>query len=241
MLPSPRRFSFAPVLVLALAACAAAPSKPDVATSAATTQEQAGLVDVATLAPGIDLDIRYAGAHNFTGARVEGYEASKCLLLRPAAEALAKVEAALESQGLRLRVFDCYRPVRAVQAFMRWIDAPDDPRSKAEFYPSLAKSELRGDYIAPVSGHSRGATLDLALLRCDGARCEELDMGTPFDYFGERANTDFPGIDQAQRDNRERLRAAMQAAGFANYPMEWWHYTFKPEPTPGMQYDVPVR
>lgn len=228
-------------LLLATCGCAAVPSKPVVTTSPAPTEAQAGLVDVATLVPDIDIDMRYAGTHNFTGGIVEGYDAPRCLLLRQAAEALARVQASLRPQRLRLRIYDCYRPVRAVQAFMRWIEDGQSQATKAEFYPDLEKTQLRGVYIAAVSGHSRGATTDLGLLQCDADdRCVPLDMGTPFDFFGERANTDFPGITETQRGNRQRLRAAMESAGFANYPMEWWHYTFKPEPTPFLQYDVPI-
>lgn len=228
-------------LLLAASGCAAAPAKPGVATSPATTQMQADLVDVSTLAPDIDIEMRYAGTHNFTGGIVEGYDAPRCLLLRPAAEALAKVQASLRPQRMRLRVYDCYRPVRAVQAFMRWVDDTGSDATKAEFYPDMEKAQLRGGYIAAVSGHSRGATTDLGLLRCDAtAHCEPLDMGTPFDFFGERANTDFPGISDTQRADRKRLQVAMESAGFANYPMEWWHYTLKPEPTPLLQYDVPI-
>ena len=217
------------------------PAKPAVVTSPATTEAQANLVDISVLAPDIDTDMRYAGTHNFTGGIVEGYDASRCLLLRPAAEALAGVQAALRPMRMRLRAYDCYRPVRSVQAFMRWVDDAESQATKREFYPDLEKAQLRGGYIAPVSGHSRGATVDLGVLQCDAsAHCEPLDMGTPFDYFGERANTDFPGITGAQRANRQRLRLAMERAGFANYPMEWWHYTFKPEPTPLLQYDVPI-
>ncbi len=193
------------------------------------------------MADDIDIAMRYASTHNFTGGIVEGYDAPRCLLLRPAAEALARVQASLRPQGLRLRMFDCYRPVRSVQAFMRWIDDAASQATKAEFYPDFEKPQLRGVYIGSVSGHSRGATVDLGLVQCGGnGHCEPLDMGTAFDFFGERANTDFPGITDAQRANRQRLREAMEAAGFANYPMEWWHYTFKPEPTPDLQYDVPI-
>jgi CubicO group peptidase (beta-lactamase class C family) len=212
-----------------------------VATSPAATETQAGLVDVATLAPDIDIEMRYAGTHNFTGGVVDGYDAPRCLLLRPAAEALARVQASLRPQQMRLRVYDCYRPVRAVRAFMRWVDDASSQATKAEFYPGLEKPELRGVYIAAVSGHSRGATTDLGLLQCDASgHCDPLDMGTPFDFFGERANTDFPGITETQRGNRQALRTAMEGAGFANYPLEWWHYTFQPEPTPLLQYDVPI-
>ena len=209
--------------------------------SPATTPAEAGLVDIATLVPDIDLDIRYAGTSNFLGARVDGYDAPKCFLKRAAADALAKVERALRRDGLRLRVYDCYRPVRAVRHFVRWAEDLDDERTKAQYYPSIEKSALMPDYISPSSGHSRGATIDLGLLACRRDRCEPLDMGTPFDFFDPRAHTDAPGLAKAQRKHRDRLRAAMAAAGFENYPMEWWHYTFRPEPTPDTAYDVPVR
>jgi D-alanyl-D-alanine dipeptidase len=230
------------VLTLAMGATACSttpPASPRI--SDATTPDAAGLVSIQTLVPDIDLDIRYAGHHNFTGAPVDGYDAPRCYLLRPAAEALARVETALRPQGYRLRIFDCYRPVRAVRDFMAWIDTPDDAAAKSAWYPHLDKRALRGDYIAPTSGHSRGATLDLTLLKCAGETCTPLDMGTPFDFFDTSANTDSPKVTPAQRANRHVLGDAMARAGFRNYPMEWWHFTLQPEPTPGMQYDVPVR
>ena len=200
------------------------------------------LVDVATLVPDIDLDIRYAGADNFTGAPVPGYEAGKCLLRREAAEALARVERALRTHGRRLRIFDCYRPVRAVASFVAWAAGPDDPGAKAAYYPGLDKPALLGGYIAPVSGHSRAATVDLTLLDCAGGTgCAPLDMGTPFDFFDPAANTDHPGLTAGQRANRQALLDVMGGAGFRNYPMEWWHFTLQPEPAPNVAFDVPVR
>ena len=200
------------------------------------------MVDIRALVPDIAQDIRYYGSDNFVGTRVDGYEAPRCWLKREAAEALAKVEATLRTRHLRLRLYDCYRPARAVAHFMRWANDPSDTRTKAAHYPDFDKPQLLGGYIAPVSGHSRGATLDLTLLQCDadGADCKPLDMGTDFDFFGTRANTDSPLASDAQRANRQLLRGAMEAGGFRNYPMEWWHYGFKPEPTPGLMYDVPV-
>jgi len=209
--------------------------------SSARTPAEAGLVDVATLLPDLDLDIRYAGADNFVGQRVDGYHAPRCFLLRPAAEALVRVERALRREGMRLRVFDCYRPARAVRHFVEWAGDLRDQRTKAAHYPRLDKSELLGDYIAPVSGHSRGATVDLTLLHCAGARCEPLDMGTGFDFFDERAHTDSAAVTPAQRANRHSLRAAMAQEGYRNYPLEWWHFTLAMEPPPEAIHDVPVQ
>ena len=243
------RIALFPLLAFAATACAAtpadvatpAPAKPTVQVSPATTEEQAGLVDVSTLAPDLRVEMRYAGSDNFTGAVVPGYEAKKCLLLGSAALALAAVQADLRAKGMSLEIFDCYRPVRAVHAFVDWAHDLSDQRTKAEHYPNVDKSQLLGPYIAETSGHSRGATVDLGLLRCEAQACTPLDMGAEFDLFDPRANTDDPGITAAQRANRQLLLDAMKQRGFANYPLEWWHYTFKPEPTPATAYDVPVK
>lgn len=229
--------------VAALLACIGAAHAGDAPVlSPASSMREAGMVDIRTLVPDLSQDIRYFGSDNFVGARVDGYQAPRCWLKREATEALARVEAELRKRHQRLRVFDCYRPARAVAHFMRWAQDPADLKAKPAHYPDLDKPALLGGYIAPVSGHSRGATLDLTLLQCDDrdADCAPLDMGTAFDFFGTKANTDSPLATAAQRDNRHFLRDAMVAQGFANYPMEWWHYTFQPEPTPGLLYDVPI-
>ena len=209
--------------------------------SPAATAAEAGLVDVRSAVPDIALEMRYAGSDNFVGQPIRGYEAPKCLLLAPVAQALANVQRDLRTQGYALKVFDCYRPARAVAHFVEWAGDLSDQRNKARYYPLLAKDKLLGDYIAPVSGHSRGATLDLTLLRCRRGNCKELDMGTGFDYFGPLANTDSPEIGRRQHRNRLRLLAAMKRHGFSNYPMEWWHYTWVPEPSPDRMFDVPVK
>jgi D-alanyl-D-alanine dipeptidase len=227
---------------IAASACAAMPApKASVQVSPATSAAQVDLVDVSTLASDIRVEMRYAGSDNFTGAVVPGYEAKKCLLLKPAAEALARVQADLRAQGMSLTLYDCYRPVRAVHAFVAWAHDLSDQSTKAEHYPNVDKAQLLGPYIAETSGHSRGATVDLGLLRCDGGDCTPLDMGAGFDLFDPRANTDTPAITDAQRANRQLLLDAMKQRGFVNYPMEWWHFTFRPEPTPTTAYDVPVK
>lgn len=240
--------------IVAVVACDGREQGPR--TSDAATPEAAGMVSIQSLVPDIQLEIRYAGENNFVGTPVRGYEAEKCYLLKPAAEALARVEQALRAQApspvaplasspangsgdaqdassesresLRLKIFDCYRPVRAVKHFVEWAEDLNDQATKARYYPNLDKTQLLGDYIAPVSGHSRGATVDLTLVRCN-EKCVELDMGTDFDFFDPLANTDSPNITDEQRANRQLLRRVMEAEGFKNYPMEWWHYTFEAE------------
>jgi CubicO group peptidase (beta-lactamase class C family) len=243
-------------LLLALAGVSAAAPMPQAAAAApaqaapesgptlspATTMAEAGMVDIRSLVPDMSQQIAYAGSDNFVGTPVDGYEAPRCWLRHEAAEALARGEQSLRARHPRLRIFDCYRPARAVAHFMRWVADAADQRTKAAHYPGLDKSQLTGGYIAPVSGHSRGGTVDLTLLQCDAqdADCRPLDMGTGFDWFATLANTDSPEATPAQRANRHRLLDAMAAQGFRNYAMEWWHYTLQPEPTPHLMYDVPV-
>lgn len=224
-----------------LTAVAAAAAATDVRVSPAVTPGQAAMVEVTQFAPRIREDIRYAGSENFVGRPIDGYAAPKCYLLRRVATALARIQRDLQSRGLVLQVFDCYRPARAVQDFVRWARDPADQRNKARYYPGIDKPALFPDYISPQSGHSRGATIDLTLLRCRRADCIPLDMGTGFDAFSPRAHTDAAGLTATQRANRQLLRRAMQRRGFANYPLEWWHYTFQPEPTPRVAYDFIVR
>lgn len=223
-----------------LCGCVAPASRPPLA---AGTLAQAGLIDIRAVAPDIAEDIKYAGSDNFVGRPIDGYEAPKCYLLRPAAEALEKVERALRAQHQRLLLWDCYRPARAVSHFVRWGGDLADQFTKAAHYPNLDKRVLLGDYIAPRSGHSRGATADLTLMQCDerDAHCAPLDMGTPFDYFDPLAHIDSPAVTPEQRAHRDLLRTAMKRGGFRNYPFEWWHYTLEPEPAPDTYYDLPIR
>ena len=215
------------------------------AASAAAVRSQgdappAGFVRLGDAIPGIMLDARYYGADNFVGAPVDGYEAPAAILTQPAAAALRQVQAALRARGFALKVFDAYRPQTAVDHFVRWAADPADDRTKAEYYPDVPKSELfaRG-YIAEMSGHSRGSTVDLTVVRLsDGA---ELDMGTPFDFFGPESAVDYDDLTDAQRANRRLLADAMLAHGFEPYPEEWWHYTLADEPYPGTYFDFPVR
>jgi D-alanyl-D-alanine dipeptidase len=197
------------------------------------------LVDATAFAPTLALDLRYATPDNFVGARVDGYEAARCLLSEPAARALAAVQADLAEGGLGLVVFDCYRPQRAVDHFVRWAARPADPALAARHHPNLAKQDLfaRG-YVAARSGHSRGSTVDVALLRLADGR--PLDFGTPFDFFDPLSHADAE-LPEPARSNRARLAVAMRRRGFLPYPPEWWHFTLAGEPYPDSYFDVPVR
>ena len=199
-----------------------------------------GFVRLGDAIPGIVLDVRYYGTDNFVGAPVDGYEAPTAILTQPAADALRQVQESLQAQGFGLKVFDAFRPQTAVDHFVRWAADAADRRTKAEYYPDVLKSELfaRG-YIAEMSGHSRGSTVDLTVVRLsDGA---ELDMGTPFDFFGAESAVDYAELTAAQHANRRLLADAMQAHGFQPYPEEWWHYTLADEPYPDTYFDFPVR
>ena len=197
------------------------------------------LIDAGTVVPGLVADIRYAGSHNFVGRPIDGYRAPRCLLTPPAANALAEVARDLASRGLVIKVFDCYRPTRAVAHFVRWARDPRDQTAKAEFYPDVDKRTLfRDGYIASRSGHSRGSTVDLTLVRADRA---ELDMGTPFDFFSPRSWTAASSVTAEQHANRMRLAAAMQRRDFRGYSKEWWHFTLRNEAFPDTYFDVPVQ
>jgi zinc D-Ala-D-Ala dipeptidase len=196
-------------------------------------------VDAATVVPGLVVEMRYAGSHNFVGRPIEGYEAPRCLLTQAAAAALADVARDVAPRGLRIKVFDCYRPTRAVADFVRWTRDRNAESAKAEFYPTVDKRTLfRDGYIALHSGHSRGSTVDLTLARADGS---ELDMGTHFDLFSAKSWTADPTIGAKAHANRLLLAAAMRQRGFRPYQREWWHFTLVREPFPNDYFDFPVK
>ena len=205
-------------------------------------ERPADFVDVADMIPGVVLDIRYATAVNFVGAPIDGYVKPKCLLTRRAAKALRTVQEALEQDGLALKIFDCYRPQRAVDHFARWAEDAADTRMQETFYPSVPKDELFAwGYIAERSGHSRGSTVDVTLVRVKSASdYSELDMGTGYDFFDELSHTDNPAAGAEARGNRQRLKAVMESHGFVNLPEEWWHYSLRDEPYAATYFDFPV-
>ncbi|MBE1498999.1 D-alanyl-D-alanine dipeptidase [Amycolatopsis lexingtonensis] len=223
----------------------------------------AEFVALSDVAPSIRQDIRYATRHNFVGQRIDGYLEPTCILTRQAADGLRQVQAQVLRQGYTLKVYDCYRPQRAVDHFVRWAKDLADEKMKAEFYPNVEKDRLFEDgYIAEKSGHSRGSTMDLTLVKlpprhqrpyvpgeplkpCFAPQDQRfpdnmVDMGTGYDCFDPLAHTDNPAITGVARTNRDVLRNAMTAAGFRNLPEEWWHYTLNGEPFPDTYFDFPV-
>lgn len=200
------------------------------------------MVDAGKTVPGVLVDLRYGSGFNFVGTPIDGYQHPKCLLTQDATLALAKVRQGLAKDNLTLKLFDCYRPQRAVDQFVRWAKVLSDTRMKARFYPNVAKSELFAQgYIAARSSHSRGSTVDVTLVALGGANgVGELDMGTPYDFFDPTSHTENPAISAQARVNRQRLKAAMEAQGFVNLPEEWWHFTLKDEPYPNSYFDFVI-
>ena len=144
--------------------------------------------------------------------------------------------------GLGLKIFDAYRPQRAVDHFVRWAKDIGEVRMKKEFYPNVDKGNLfKEDYIAEKSGHSRGSTVDLTVIGLDAKSGEaELDMGTAFDYFGPQSWPESPVVSAGQRAHRMLLQKLMEKHGFKPYPKEWWHFTLSREPYPDTYFDFPI-
>jgi D-alanyl-D-alanine dipeptidase len=203
----------------------------------------AGFVDAATVVEGLVVDMRYFGDDNFVGARIDGYEAARCLLTRQAAAALARVQQDLAMQGFGLKVFDCYRPTRAVAHFVRWARDIKDVKRKADFYPDVDKRDLfRLGYISNRSGHSRGSTVDLSMVKLAGGQAPvEVDMGTRFDFFGVRSWPSSKAVSAEAQANRRVLATAMRRGGFYPYDREWWHFTLRGEPYRDTYFNFPVK
>jgi len=231
--------------------------------SGASAEPPRSFVDVKTLIPDLVVEMRYATAQNFIGHPIPGYNGARCLLTRPAAKGLQCVAEAVRARGYAIKVYDCYRPQRAVNAFVTWGRNLRDQKMKSAYYPEVDKRNLfRDSYIASRSGHSRGSTVDLTLIplehraaasdagekavrACDsaeGPRTDDgsTDMGTGFDCFSTLSHTRSRKVSAAQQANRELLRGTMRACGFYNNPSEWWHYTLRAEPYPETYFDFPV-
>jgi D-alanyl-D-alanine dipeptidase len=220
-----------------------------------------GFVYLRDVDSSIPQDMRYAGPDNFTGHPLPGYDAPECMLRRKAAEALRRVQADLARDNLGLKIYDCYRPTRAVRAFVRWAQDGADEGATKRFFPTLEKRTLfaRG-FIAAHSAHSTGIAVDLTLVKlpsppapifdvraaygpCTAPAAQRapdtsIDMGTGFDCFDERSHTTSGAIPPEQKRWRVKLVTAMRAHGFHNYFREWWHFSFGPRPA--QVYDFPI-
>ena len=201
--------------------------------------DPSGFVLLADFVPGIVQEIRYYSTYNFIGERINGYEEPCALLTREAARALKEAANELFVQGYRLKIFDAYRPACAVRHFVLWGIEDQDIRMKPYFYPDLEKQELfEKGYIAKLSSHSRGSTVDLTLL--DMATGKEVDMGSPFDLFSEISHPDSRAVTEEQYANRMILQKAMVRSGFVPIDCEWWHFSLINEPYPDTYFNFPV-
>src|SRR5258708_17080438 len=231
--------------------------------AAAAAELPRGFVYLADVDPGIRQDIRYAGSHNFTGRPVEGYLANECVLTEQAAGALSQVHAELAARKFSLIVWDCYRPARAVRGFIAWSRAPQDARMKAEFFPNTSKAQLFSlGYLASRSAHSRGSTVDLAIVPadlpalpaydptappkpCTAAKAERfedgtIDLGTGYDCLDPLASTSNPHVTPEATSNRKLLQDLMRRFGFKPNPRECRHFELADEPFPRQRFDFPI-
>jgi D-alanyl-D-alanine dipeptidase len=199
-----------------------------------------GFVYVHDIIPDLDIELRYNTTNNFIGESIDGYKSNNLILTIETATALKLVHEALQQQNLCLKVYDGYRPQQAVNHFVKWARDLNDTTNKHVFYPNVEKSTLfKAGYIASKSGHSRGSTVDLTII--DGNTSIPLDMGSPYDFFGEQSWVAFENLTDKQKFHRQLLKAVMVKFGFRNYPKEWWHFTLRGEPFPNTYFDFLVQ
>ena len=209
------------IALLLVASCAVPMWADTISTNKSDFAEVSTVIDDAVY------DIRYYSPYNFTGNKINGHKAPRAYMTKKALAALAQAAEDLRQQGYRILIWDTYRPQKAVDNFVAWINDPSDPGDKS-FYPTLEKSNLlEGNYIMAKSGHSRGSTVDLTIIKKNGGF---VDMGGTFDLFSEISHPDYKKISKKQKKNREILRKAMEKAGFQGIDSEWWHFTLKDEP-----------
>ncbi|WP_234974700.1 M15 family metallopeptidase [Tenacibaculum agarivorans] len=195
---------------------------------------------VKDIAPSIKKELRYCSHNNFVGIPVDGYKEPVLITSTQTAKALKKVQDELLKKGLCLKIFDAYRPQRAVNHFVRWARVPNDTLTKKQYYPNLNKRNLfKLGYIASKSGHSRGSSIDLTIV--DLKTNKELDMGSPYDFFGKISHVWYKDITKKQKENRMLLRNVMLKHGFKPYSNEWWHFTLRNEPFPKTYFNFPIQ
>ena len=169
--------------------------------------QQSDFVLLKSLSSNFVFDMKYATPDNFLKQAV--YECGDCYLRKSTAEALVKANAEFLKLGYRIKLFDCYRPL-AVQKKM-WKILPG-----THYVANPAKG----------SKHNRGAAVDLTLVDKDG---NELDMGTPFDFFGKEAHHTCTTLPKKVLENRKLLKDILDKYNFKSIYSEWWHYEYRPE------------
>ncbi|CAM1349677.1 M15 family metallopeptidase [Tenacibaculum crassostreae] len=198
-----------------------------------------GFSYVKELVPTIKSDLRYCYENNFIGSSITGYNENVLIVTTVTAEALNKVQNELATKNLGLKIFDAYRPQRAVDHFVKWARVLNDTIMKQEYYPDVDKRQLFNQgYIASKSGHSRGSTVDLTIINLKTGK--ELDMGSPYDFFGISSHITYQNLTEQQKENRQLLQQIMRKHGFKPYTNEWWHFTLKNEPFPKTYFDFSI-
>ncbi len=208
-----------------------------ISTASEVSYDKSDFVPIYTVIDDAAYDVRYYSSNNFTGNKINGYKAPIIYMTKEGANALSIAADDLRKQGYRLLIWDTYRPQKAVDNFVEWINNPNDDGDKS-FYPKLKKSDLlKGQYIMEKSGHTRGSTVDLTLIKKDGSF---VDMGGTFDLFSEISHPDYKKLTKEQKKNRKILHDAMIKAGFKGIDSEWWHFTLENEPYPDTYFDFDV-
>ena len=208
--------------------------------SAKTQELEVGFVYLSDVDSTIKSELRYLTNNNFIGTPIDGYHNNCVILTLEAANALKKIQQILLKKNLSLKIFDAYRPQQSVDHFVRWAKDLEDTLMKKQYYPNVPKSQLFNQgYIASKSGHTRGSTLDLTIVNIKNGK--DLDMGSPYDFFGEASHPFYKKIGTIQKRNRLFLRKIMLENGFKPYDNEWWHFTLKNEPFPKQYFNFPVK
>lgn len=170
-----------------------------------TSLDDTTFVKVSDYGKQLIFDLKYATSDNFLGEKV--YNCGECYLRYKTLKALLVAQAKLKTKGYRFKLFDCYRPLSVQQKM--WVLVSD---------PTYVADPAKG------SMHNRGGALDLTLVNKNG---NELDFGTPFDFFGEQASHSYTELPKDVLKNRTYLKKVMTESGFTIFPSEWWHYNIE--------------
>lgn len=210
-----------------------------------------GFVELNEIDSTILSSLRYFTEENFLGTQVDGYKKNTVVMTVQCAQALKKVQEEVKKDGYCLVVYDAYRPQKAVNHFVKWALDAADQKKKDQYYPRVDKANVFDlGYIAMRSGHSRGSTVDLTIIKdgrkphsirirdrklLDGYTVKYLNdgtinMGTSFDLFDVASHFENEVIRKNYKKNREYLKNVMEKNGFVAYANEWWHFTLKDEP-----------